>query len=457
MTEYPVLSSPTTPAPKQTQIEDKEESDTEDIIDLYEIERQQACAKETGDPPNPSFIHAKINIKVTGKSFYLTLIYAFNDGKDRVELWRNLKYFAQSCNDPWALAGDFNTVLHLDERLGGQTKDEDMEAFVECVTECGMSDIQATGAFFTWTNKQDAEHRKYSRLDRFLVNNEWLTEFPDMIGHFHPEGLFDHNPCVISNKHHDATKNRSFKYFNMWGGAADFLPRVKSVWDEHIQDYYIGLLGSRKSTESVRSAVLDFGKCCNEEHLAILNRPVSYEEVKQDFFHTGQLLSQLNATNISLIPKCERPTSVKQFRPIACCNVLYKVISKLLCNRLALILPDIIHESQGEFVKGRSIIENVLICQDIVHQYSRKNVSPRCLFKIDLQKAYDTVEWDFVRQLLIGLKFPSKFVNLLMACITSTSYTLVLNGNNFGYFKGERGLRQGDPVSPSFLLSVWTT
>ncbi|XP_074298979.1 uncharacterized protein LOC141629970 [Silene latifolia] len=184
---------------------------------------------------NPQFIHAKITVKVTGKSFFLTLIYAFNDGKDRLELWRSLKYFAHSCSDPWALAGDFNTVLNPDERLGGQTKDDDMEAFVDCVTSCGMVDIQATGAFFTWTNKQDVEHRKYSRLDRFLVNNEWLTGFPDMIGHFHPEGLFDHNPCVISNKHLVVTKNRSFKYFNMWGGAAVFLPRVKTVWDEHFQ------------------------------------------------------------------------------------------------------------------------------------------------------------------------------------------------------------------------------
>ncbi|XP_074291998.1 uncharacterized protein LOC141618828 [Silene latifolia] len=153
---------------------------------------------------------------------------------DRVDLWRWLKDFAHTCNDPWALAGDFNTVLSPTERLGGQTRDNDMDDFLDCVTACGMIDIQATGAFFTWTNEQDAEHRKYSRLDRFLVNSAWLTEYPDMVGHFHPEGLFDHNPCVVSNRNLGVTRNKSFKYFNMWGQASTFISRVNEVWDKNI-------------------------------------------------------------------------------------------------------------------------------------------------------------------------------------------------------------------------------
>ncbi|XP_074292180.1 uncharacterized protein LOC141619046 [Silene latifolia] len=153
--------------------------------------------------------------KVNGKSFFSTLIYAFNEGKDRIELWRCLNQFASFCTGPWALAGDFNIVLNPEERLGGQTRDEDMDEFVDCMNTCGMIDIQATRAFFSWTNKQDAEHRKNG-------------------GSLHPEGLLDHNPCVISNKNLVATRYRSFKYFNMWGSAADFLPRVKEVLDSTI-------------------------------------------------------------------------------------------------------------------------------------------------------------------------------------------------------------------------------
>ncbi|XP_074301632.1 uncharacterized protein LOC141633034 [Silene latifolia] len=149
---------------------------------------------------NPQFIHAMIKGTTTGKCFYLTMVYAFNEGKDRVELWNCLNQFASSCSGPWALAGDFNTVLNPDERLGGQTRVEDMDDFVNCLSICDMVDIQATGAFYTWTNKQDAGDRKFSRLDRFLVNPAWISMYPEMVGHFHPEGLLDHNPCVISNK-----------------------------------------------------------------------------------------------------------------------------------------------------------------------------------------------------------------------------------------------------------------
>ncbi|XP_074301624.1 uncharacterized protein LOC141633026 [Silene latifolia] len=109
-----------------------------------------------------------------------------------------------------------------------------MDDFVNCLSICDMVDIQATGAFYTWTNKQDAGDRKFSRLDRFLVNPAWISMYPEMVGHFHPEGLLDHNPCVISNKNLNAATKRSFKYFNMWGSAAEFFPMIKEVWDDPI-------------------------------------------------------------------------------------------------------------------------------------------------------------------------------------------------------------------------------
>ncbi|XP_074290450.1 uncharacterized protein LOC141617164 [Silene latifolia] len=289
-----------------------------------------------------------------------------------------------------------------------------------------------------------------------------------------------------TNYFHHAIKkriylNKVFQIEDMTGRSCTEGDSIQAAFLE----YYHSLLGSQTKTEEVNLTVVRNGACCTAEHWNILSKPVTVEEVKQclfsipkgkspgpdsygsqffrdaweiigdeicaaiqNFFDTGKLLTQINATIITLIPKMERPETVKHYRPISCCNVIYKTISKLLCTRLAVILPDIISRNQGAFVKGRSILENILICQDLVRLYNRGMASPRCMFKMDLQKAYDTIEWKFVDQMLSALKFPPKFHQLIMACLTSPTYTLNLNGAHFDYFPGKRGLGQGDPFSP---------
>ncbi|XP_074266680.1 uncharacterized protein LOC141589959 [Silene latifolia] len=229
--------------------------------------------------------------------------------------------------------------------------------------------------------------------------------------------------------------------------------------------YYQDLSGTTIITDHVNLSVVRRGLCCTADHWDILNRPVTVEEIKHiifcipkskspgpdgfnsqlykdawdivgeevcaaiaNFFDTGQLVTQINSTVITLIPKVDRPTSVKHFRPISCCNVIYKSISKILCSRLPLVLPDIISRNQGAFVKGRSILENILICQDLVRLYFRAMASPKCMFKLDLQKAYDSIEWSFVEQMLVALNFPVNFRQMVMTCISTTSYSLNLNG-----------------------------
>ncbi|XP_074315500.1 uncharacterized protein LOC141651700 [Silene latifolia] len=184
---------------------------------------------------DPQFIHVKVTVEITQKSFFLSMIYAYNEGVDRKDLWTKLENIASNSHGPWVMAGDFNMVISPDERMGGNTKQEDMDDFIDCITTCRMTDIHATGAYFTWTNKQDAAHRKFSRLDRFMVNQEWLHTFPEMAAHFHPEGLLDHNPCVVRNTKLEGRKNASFKYFNMWSIAPDFLAKVQQAWSIQIE------------------------------------------------------------------------------------------------------------------------------------------------------------------------------------------------------------------------------
>lgn len=90
-----------------------------------------------------------------------------------------------------------------------------------------------------------------------------------------------------------------------------------------------------------------------------------------NFFTSGRLLGQINTTNITLVPKIKCPKSVSDYRPISCCNVIYKLIYKLLTQRLAEVLPDLISLNQSAFVKGRTITSSILLCQDIVRNYHR--------------------------------------------------------------------------------------
>ncbi|GLU24015.1 hypothetical protein SLE2022_399860 [Rubroshorea leprosula] len=111
-----------------------------------------------------------------------------------------------------------------------------------------------------------------------------------------------------------------------------------------------------------------------------------------DFFDSGKILKQINATNITIVSKVSCPNVVSDYRPIACCNVIYKVISKLLIQRINEVLSMLVSSNQTAFVKGRSITTNLLICQDLVRNYHRSRGPARCLMKIDLQKAYDLVD-----------------------------------------------------------------
>ncbi|XP_074282970.1 uncharacterized protein LOC141607512 [Silene latifolia] len=173
------------------------------------------------------YIHMRVESRTDTKNFLLTMIYAHNDLYERIELWNFLKNIAVSCNEPWLWAGDFNTVPV--ERLGGNTSDAEMEHFQECVSLCCVEDLQATGALFTWSNKQQPVDRVYSRLDRVMGNHEWILEFGDYLAHFHPEGIFDHCPCTIINKKANMSGKRSFKNFNMWGKSDLFKDYVNEV------------------------------------------------------------------------------------------------------------------------------------------------------------------------------------------------------------------------------------
>ncbi|XP_022870493.1 uncharacterized protein LOC111389759 [Olea europaea var. sylvestris] len=256
--------------------------------------------------------------------------------------------------------------------------------------------------------------------------------------------------------------------------------------------FYTSLLGKKCSFRPIDMDILSNGPLVFPEQGDTLVRDVSHEKIKDalfdigddkspgpdgytscffknvweiigddffgaisKFFSSGCILKQINHTAIALVPKSDHMSHVGDYRLISCCNVIYKVIAKIFVSRLRPILRDIVGHAQAAFVEGRSIMENIHLAQELLRQYNRKRVAPRCLLKIDLSKAYDSVCWDFLRNVFVGLQFPSRFVNWIMERVTSTSYSIALNGTLHGFFKSEKGLWQDDLFSPFlFVLCI---
>lgn len=178
-------------------------------------------------------------------------------------------------------------------------------------------------------------------------------------------------------------------------------------------------------------------------------------DVFQYFFEHGYMIKPLSHTFISLVPKKDSPILVEHFRPISLCNVVYKIITKILANRMTNFLDKIISPFQSAFIHGRSITDSVITCHKLMQHINRKKGCMHLMaVKIDLAKTYDKVEWAVLERILVLHGFPSKFIRMVKACISSASFSVLVNGSSFGLFQSSRGLRQGDPLSLT-LFSIF--
>lgn len=171
------------------------------------------------------------------------------------------------------------------------------------------------------------------------------------------------------------------------------------------------------------------------------------------FFSTGIMKPEIAKTNLILIPKKDEAVRVEYFRPVSVCNVVYKTITKILTACLKPFIGDCISPAQSAFVPGRDISENVILLREILHSFKQpNNKNQQFCLKIDLSKAFDRLDWDYLEDILPLYGVPQKLTRWIMSCVRSAVFTVVLNGSGQGFFSPNCGLRQGCSLSPYLFI-----
>ncbi|XP_010694730.1 uncharacterized protein LOC104907492 [Beta vulgaris subsp. vulgaris] len=147
---------------------------------------------------NSQFIHCEVKPTQGGRGFLCTFVYVFHDLHSRAPLWEGIKEIKRKADGGWVLMGGFNVLSSVEDRIGSSVRVSEIRPMLECMNECGLSDVKASGRYFTWSNKQEGSARVFSRIDRVITNSMWLDSYDQAIVAFLPQGNFDHTPVLLS-------------------------------------------------------------------------------------------------------------------------------------------------------------------------------------------------------------------------------------------------------------------
>ncbi|XP_021714658.1 uncharacterized protein LOC110682631 [Chenopodium quinoa] len=473
---------------------------------------------------HPQFIHCIVSNLDYSSQVAVSFVYGLHTIHDRKELWRGIRAVGL-VTIPWLCTGDFNSVLHHADRINGsEITDYEVRDFRDFIDQLNFVEIKSKGSFFSWSNKAHIGPRTQTRIDRGLVNFEWLHQFPNVEAVYLPPSLSDHAPLFYEILPPDVGAQGN-SMCRIWMKLKSLKAKLKDLNAKHFSNIDLrvdlaqqvvldiqtqlntdfqssdllaqGLLpfsslntGALQNLEALDLVTVRAGRQLTREAQNLLISPVTDAEIDSaingisddkapgvdgfnsrffkhswdivkfevyeavhEFFDKGSLYPQWNCTTLTLVPKVQNPSFVKDFRPIACCTVLYKTISKVLTARIARVIGEVVDEAQAGFIPGKHIGDNILLATELIKGYNHRHITPRCMIKVDLKKAYDSIEWSFLRSVMCELGFPTVFINWIMECISSISFSILINGSPTAPFKAKKGLRQGDPMSP-FLFAI---
>ncbi|GJX66823.1 RNA-directed DNA polymerase, eukaryota, reverse transcriptase zinc-binding domain protein [Tanacetum coccineum] len=446
------------------------------------------------------------------------VVYAPQDLAGKIILWSSLDHLVDNWDGILVTMGDFNEVRAAEERFGSCFNERQATLFNSFITNSSLIDVSLGGLILEKGHPDHRPillndhvvdfgpipfrfYHSWLDLEGFhnLVVDTWRND-----GIVHANGLISFKKKLQNLKYairewistrrikaHNLKKDHSQRLahidlmIDQDGEWIDDPNYIKADFVDHFSKCFVHTNGHPPSLER------DMPNTISSDQCQFLERNVSKDEIKrsvwdcgsdrapgpdgftfkffttfwdlieedvyrfvQEFFNSGNFPNACNSSFIALIPKVSNSKLVSDFRPISLIGCQYKIIGKILANRLSMVIGSCVSPEQSAFIKGRNILDGPLILNEVMAWF-RKRKKQLMIFKVDFEKAFDSVRWDFLDVVIDKLGFSSKWRFWIKGCLHNARASILVNGSPTVEFEISRGLRQGDPLSPFlFILAM---